>query len=666
MRFLLLILLSINLFSFELNQKSVIYSQDKEVAKELQKYLNKIFSSDIKIVNKPQKNSIELSLKKSSNHHESFLISSQKDTLKITSSSKRGLFYGVYFFLEDYLGCRFLTKDVEIIPKRKKIVFKDFKISQTPHFAYREIFSRASEDKDFAKKLFLNGRLGHRVTKDTMFRNIYNQFSSKALLGNHFECSGQYDFANKDAQKTALENLKKKLLSLSVKDDDYIYIQHEDKNSFCKEKEDFLDYTIYLALGVKKPMLYEAYQWSRDIKIDKKLPKNLSVFFSTIDANFAKPLFLDENQKILESLKKWNQQNRDILIWHYISNFGGYLQPTPNIYSTDKDIKVFSTLKNIKGIFLQGSYDSSIGDLDELKNWVFAKLLWDPKKDVKSLIKEFCDAYYQESSSFIQKYIVALESLSKKLDRRLYVKTSVELEYFNLKYLDYLEDILKKGYKKASSKEIKQRVLKVLSGVLYVKVIKGVASKKEKVMFYNFLKNKKEENFAEGRSVKELFKLLSISKKSSTPPKIVKGLKKQKDWYEFQEYALKLCCTKYTDDKKSSDGVAAVIDGDKRDWAFQLDVVDLPKGKWDVYASVKVKKSASLSKNLLPALYYGVDPSSKGVVFSAQLKDGVYKDIKIATIDTKNCKDYYVWISPTGNSAVKKVYLDRFFLVRRK
>ncbi len=660
----------INLFGFTLNKYINIATQYPNPAKELQKYLNQILSANIKIDNTKNKNTIYI-LQDKKLKPDAFKIQFLKNVMIISASNDRGMFYGVYYFLEK-LGCEFLTKDVEFIPKLCSFRFKRQTFYQKPRFDYREYFIAESEDIAFATKLFLNGRLGHRVWKSSKYypkgRRIYNEFSSSKLLAKEYACSGQYEFDNPDAIKEAKDVLDQKLSKLDIKKDDYIYLQHEDRRSFCNDKYSFLKYVINLSKDFEYNFLYEAYQWSRTPpKFDIKIPKNLSIFFSTIEANFAKPLVDKENISIFKDLKEWNKFDRDIIIWDYASNFSAYLQPTPNIYILAKDIKTFSKLKNVKGVFLQGSYSSLGGELAKLRVWVFAKLLWNPNQNINFLIKKFCDSYYKESSYYIQKYILALDILSKKLDRRLFVKTSPDLKYLKAKYLNYLESILDKAYSVAKSKQIKQRVKEVYSGIDFVRVIKGYGDKKSnksRKRLKEFLKNYKVEEFAEGNSVNNLLDIIDLVRKKSTPPKITKGLKKNRDWFEYQDYNLKLCCTKYVKDENSSDGVAVTMPGNKKDWGFQLDIATLPKGSWDVYASVKMDKRTLLLMQILPALHYGVDPSKKGVYLSLELKNNRYQDIKIATVDT-NSSDDYIWISPAGNGAVKTLYVDRFFIIKK-
>jgi len=258
-----------------------------------------------------------------------------------------------------------------------------------------------------------------------------------------------------------LKNLKQSLKSIKVSSRDFVYIQHEDRDSFCKNRFSFLDYTIFLANNTNHKVLYEAYQWSKKPPKKRTLPKNLAVFFSTIEANFAKPITSKENREILRDLRGWDELGIDVFVWHYATNFGGYIQPRPNIYSLAKDIKEFARYKSVKGVFLQGSYDSNGGELEELRTWVFAELLWDPKQDVKRLIKTFCDAYYKESSKYVMRYIELLEKFSE-VDKRVYVKSSVELGYLDEKHLVKLERVLDRAYKSAKSKRGKRKSFKTL------------------------------------------------------------------------------------------------------------------------------------------------------------------------------------------------------------
>jgi len=61
-----------------------------------------------------------------------------------------------------FLGCKFLTKDFEIIPKKTNQQLINIDDIQTPRFSYRELFISESDNVEFATKCRLNGKLGHR------------------------------------------------------------------------------------------------------------------------------------------------------------------------------------------------------------------------------------------------------------------------------------------------------------------------------------------------------------------------------------------------------------------------------------------------------------------------------------------------------------------------
>ncbi len=707
--FLLFLTLNLSADSFMITSDTKVITTDstkltKNAAQELQKYLQKILQKPIKISSDitSGKNSIVLIQKNSENSKnllfydelkvlkdDSFIIKSEGDSIFIAGANHRGLFYGVYHFLQKYLGCKFLTKDFEIIPKKEHITLNAIDDVQIPHFLYREFFSKESDDVVFAMKSRLNGRLGHRNAKvniDEYFPkgiNIYNEFvSSELIKESSFECNGQYDFSKDKVAKLALDSINKKLLNLEVLKDDYILLEHEDRESYCTKglkKGDvptspFLKYSSKISKNISdKNVIFQAYQWSRKAPKIEKLPKNLSIFFSPIETDFSKPLNSSSNKDILKDLKDWNEFGNDIFIWHYVTNFGGYFQPFPNIYALDEDIKLFSTLQNVKGIFLQSSYGTFEGELEDLRTWVFAKLLWNSNANIETLIKEFCDAYYGKASKDVQKYIRVLHKINQKTGDKLLVKSSLKAKYLDEKFLVYLEDILEDGFKKLEDNSFhKEHFSKLFSGVDYVRVMRGGNGErfeKSKSRFKKFLNTKGVESFSENGDISNIKEIINLKRRIAKAPKEAKGLKEGVDWFDFCEYELKLCCVDLVEDKNSSDGVSAKMRGELDDWGFQLDVLNFPKGKWDIYASVKVEfqKGVDFSDSANIALHYGIHPTFvKGVKLFGQFEDKIYQSVLIGTIDTAASNAKTIWLSPSGNSKVKAIYVDRIFVIRDK
>ena len=83
---------------------------------------------------------------------EGFLIRTTGERLVITGGKLRGTMYGVYSFLEDVLGCRWLSGTVSKIPRMSNIMLPNLDIADSPAFEYRDVFIREAMNKEYASK----------------------------------------------------------------------------------------------------------------------------------------------------------------------------------------------------------------------------------------------------------------------------------------------------------------------------------------------------------------------------------------------------------------------------------------------------------------------------------------------------------------------------------
>ncbi len=692
---------NISLNAFELSSKTVIIYHSKQKsrttpAEELSSYLTQILNHKPKIFEKRSYESSAIMLIIDPSHtlkdkkDESFIIKSNQKSITILAKNERGLLYGVYHFLEKYLGCRFLSPNYEYVPhfSSKKLSSNIFDI-QEPSFIYREIFIAEADDNIYATKCKLNGHFEHR-TLTTKKNNIFteginiNSFSSAELIDQEYSCNGQFDFSNPQAQKKASKKIRSKLQNIEQNSKNYIFLQHEDRDSFCtknlKNKEfaskTFSQYTKFIASQYPKiNFLSQAYLWSKQApKQSIKFPKNLGIFFSPIEADFSKPLKSHKNSNLLNNLKSWTKVTNNIFVWHYITNFGGYMLPFPDLYSLNQDIKMLSKIKKIKGLFLQGSYSSQGGEFANLRVWVFSKLLWNPNENIDDLIETFCNFYYKEASKDVQLYIKTLHNFIKNSGDTLSFKTPINTKFLNEKNIKKLDEILKNGAKKVDPSSIyAKHLLEVYSGIDYIRLLKGGNQKELKPIkdrFNKFLDNNKNiSSFAEGVEIDDLHEFINLKRKKSTPPKGVKNLKENIDWFDYQEYTLSLCCSKIVEDTKASDGISARMNGDQDEWGFQLNMTNFPNGKWDIYASVKIELNQKISpiQKAKMALFYGIYPTlTKGGAIIGQFTNNRYRDIKIGSIDTRNSEAKVIWLSPPNNQIVKYLYIDRIFIIRNQ
>ena len=625
--------------------------------------------------------------------NDSYIIKFENHKLYIVGINDRSLAYGIYAFLERFLHFKFLSNIFEVAPLKTTISTKDLNYASESRFNYREIFIKELDDKEFALKQGLNGRFGHRTEElDPLFINIYNNFTPYELIPKKYEnifpeyfCNGQLDFALKTVQENASSNFQKKINHLNNDKENLFYLAHEDIEEYCTSKSSnnlinkydsksapFLEYTNTIAKNVatKYPnikLYMEAYQWSRKAPTNfPKLSSNLGIFFSDIEADFSKPLDVYPNIEILDDLKSWQKYSDDIFIWHYITNFNGYLQPFPNLKSKASNIRIFSNIKNINGIFLQGAYGTQFSELSNLRIWTLSKLLWNPDLDINLLIKEFSYYYYGDAYKYVLSYFELLEKSLQDTNVNLKIKTSINSEYLNESFIRESKMILDSALKSVEKNSIYYKhLIELYSGIDYIEFMRGTISKEDKKRFIDFITENNILQFAEGIDVNSISSYLNMERKKPELPDIIKN-KPNANWIDFQEYTLKLCCSTLVQDKFASSFSAVRMNGNTSDWGIQLDLNSIPKGKWKIYANVRIEKEKDLSAidYIKPAIYYGIYKKdiNNGSLINT-LKDEKYHEVEIGSVSIENNDNGSVWIRPPNNRNVKYIFVDRIFAI---
>jgi len=90
-----------------------------------------------------------------------FIIRTVGEDIVITGRTPRGTIYGVYRFLELFIGFRCFTKDVETFDRMDELIVEDLDITDNPAFEYREVYFRSAFDPDFCVKNALNSNMAH-------------------------------------------------------------------------------------------------------------------------------------------------------------------------------------------------------------------------------------------------------------------------------------------------------------------------------------------------------------------------------------------------------------------------------------------------------------------------------------------------------------------------
>lgn len=419
-------------------------------AKQLQTYLKKISGATIKIVtDKKAEQEKEIVVGKTNRESENefdrnelgdegFVIKTRDKKIFIVGGELRGTLYGVYTYLENYLGCRFYTNDFEKIPTIDPLPFIEIEEDkQIPIFETRNPGWVDSYDHDFSAKLKINGSHGRGTTSATFGSNPTWAGSPCHTLYDLAEMSGK-SFNNEpclsdeNVYQTVLKNVKKILeanpnasyISVSQNDSDT-----NDRACKCEKCNEvyrrtgsrsgiYLTFVNRIAEEIKDEypnvMIHTfAYKFTKDVPVGVIPADNVMVQFCTIEACFRHPLaecthsVYSSSTDFEKLVKDWAEICNYLAVWDYTTNFSYYNMSFPNFDAMYDNIRLFAD-NNVKYVYEQGNFQSTNGEFSELRSYLLARLLWDPymtREEYYAYMDEFLLDYYGEGGPKIREYI---------------------------------------------------------------------------------------------------------------------------------------------------------------------------------------------------------------------------------------------------------------------
>ncbi|WP_276357745.1 DUF4838 domain-containing protein [Cohnella caldifontis] len=382
---------------------------------------------------------------------EGFMIRTYPASLLIAGGRKRGTLYGVYAFLETYLGCRWFSPDAERIPRRRTVEIGPIAERQVPAMEYREPFFFESWNAEWAARNRCNGHR-HGLTERhggcvNYVQPFVHTFDALVPVERYFQEHPEYfseidGVRRKDHTQLCLSNPDVLTLSLerirewlkTQPDASIVSVSQNDWENPCECPEcrridetegspsgSLIRFVNRIAEALESDYPHVAidtlaYQYTRKPPRNLRPRPNVIVRLCSIECCFAHPLDACQvkmlktsaDSAFVEDLQAWGRICNRLYVWDYVANFAYYVSPFPNLGVLGPNLRLFAR-NNVKGVFEQGSYaEGGGGEFAELRMYVLSKLLWNPQADERFLIDEFLAGYYGQGGLYLRKYIDAL------------------------------------------------------------------------------------------------------------------------------------------------------------------------------------------------------------------------------------------------------------------
>ena len=478
-----------------------------------------------------------------------YCLDMRDGNLVITGGNDRGVLYGVYSFLEKYLGCRWYTSEVSCLPRLERVSLPAGVESYTPPVRWREVYYYDLCDPVLAARFRLNGnaqgkgevsprrraiRGGTHAGWGLWCHSLYT-LVPPALYATHPEyfaevgglrvpprqdgtqlCLTQPDLPG--LMEVALDSLMQVPFSgLPVWADSsahYWSVSQMDGGGNC-QCADCLASDVYdgspagtllklvnrvAARFPDKDIATLAYTYTRKPPLHTRPAANVVIQLCAIETarqGINLPIATaPEHAAFRQDLMGWGRICNQIVVWDYEVQFQNLVSPFPNFSTMQGNIN-FYVDNHVNAIFCQGNREKG-GELAELRGYLLAKLLWNPHCDLQAEMDDFLNGYYGPAGVYLKQYIADMETSLKLSGARLsmdgdpeahrdgYLSEACLARY--RRYFDQAEQAV------ADRPELLKRVCKERMPLLYAQIRLGYGPAQERLRMLEELNRLAEEN----------------------------------------------------------------------------------------------------------------------------------------------------------------------------
>lgn len=450
--------------------------QIKYAAEELSQFLKQMTGAEFQIVSDTTaKGKYEIVLGETNRNiaipqnltvkvHEGFAVLRDGESIQFRGKIPRGTLYGVYDFLDEKLGVRFLAFDYTHVPRKTTLTVDVESYKYEPPFDYRNIISCGDGNSNGEQLegiwqvrqrlnsvwgyVPLGSKVGGLKHLGGFVHNLHKLMPHKKYFKDHPEYFAFRDGARRAKQHPhgrfeslpCLSNpevkniivaemrriLKNYFASKNADPDDQIFfpVDYHDHDQVCQcdkceainKEEGTPGGTMYRFLNAVSDEISKEYPniilstlaYGPTLKPGKTaLRKNIVIRYAPIRMDNARSLE-DKQSKVntyqLECLQGWIDHGSPFYVWYYAGNFNDAITPHPDLAGIAMNFPVL-TKYGMRGMFCESPQSAGI-EMKELRSYIISKYLWRPETtDIKKCVEEFCHLYYGKGGAKVLEYI---------------------------------------------------------------------------------------------------------------------------------------------------------------------------------------------------------------------------------------------------------------------
>src|SRR4030095_4513165 len=335
-----------------------------------------------------------------------FVIRTDSLRLIVAGGSEKGSLYGVYSFLEQYLGCRMYSPKVKIIPRQNTVTLGNINDRQVPVITFRDTHYRTTWDAEYTDWQKLDHAPDGERTDWGMWVHTFNELvPPQVYYSSHPEYFAmvkgkrlptQLCLSNPEVLQITTQNLRKKIaMNPAAK---YWSVSQNDNRDYCtcdackrldaregSPSGSIINFVNQVADQFPDKMISTlAYEYGRHAPQSLKPRENVNIMLCSIEAYRNKPIKEDPaSADFVKDVEDWGKIAKDIIVWDYVIQFNHLLSPFPNLHVLQPNLQFFAE-NGVNAMFEQGNREIG-GEFAVLRAYLISKLLWDPYLNIDSL-----------------------------------------------------------------------------------------------------------------------------------------------------------------------------------------------------------------------------------------------------------------------------------------